>query len=145
MTLAQETQQVRTSSLGWMMQRITGQLDRAMEARLRPHDLTLQHFAVMMTAFESDGLTQAEIGARFNMPPYTISRAIDHLADAGYLSRDPHPTSRRSHLIRATAEGQALASTLFSIVREVNAELVAPLSEDQKAAFRAVLETLMRG
>lgn len=143
MSIDNDTHDVRTSSLGWMIQRISGQLDKAMEQRLSAHDLTLQQFAVLMTALEYDGLTQSEIGGHFGMPAYTISRAIDHLEKIDLLERRAHPTSRRSHTIHATDRGRDLSQSLFSIVRDVNAELTSSLSKQQVAEFRKLLEVLL--
>lgn len=143
MSLARETQQVRTGSLGWMIQRIARRLDQAMEQRLRAHGMTLQHFAVMMTSLETEGLSQTEIGVRFGMAPYAISRAVDHLETAGLLERRAHPTSRRTHTIHTTKNGRALSRDLFSIVREVNDELARPLSASERDQFRQLLERLL--
>ena len=62
-------QQVRTSSLGWMIQRISRRLDREMDDRLNKLDLTLQQFAIMMAVLETGGQTQTEIGNKFDTPP----------------------------------------------------------------------------
>ncbi|MEL7014372.1 MAG: MarR family winged helix-turn-helix transcriptional regulator [Pseudomonadota bacterium] len=143
MAIEDDTKDVRSNSLGWMIQRIAQRLNDTMAEQLAPHDLTLQHFAVMMTVLEHAGLTQTEIGARFAMPPYAISRAIDHLVEKGFVERHPHPTSRRAHTIHATEAGQALSGTLFAIVRDVNAGFTAPLSEPERESFRSILTRLM--
>lgn len=137
-----ETKHVRTNSLGWMIQRISGRLDRVMAERLRAHDLTLQQFAVLMTVLEAGGLTQVDIGARFGMPAYTISRAIDQLESRGLLQRRAHPNSRRALTIHATQAAIELRHSLFEIVQETNAEVFEPLSADESATFKALLSRL---
>lgn len=116
-----------------------------MEDALSPHGLSLPQFAVLMTVLEHDGLTQNEIGTRFTMPAYAISRAIDHLEALGLARRVPHPTSRRSHRIEATPAAQRIAPDLFSIVRRVNAELSAPLSKTERAQLADMLTKLRVG
>lgn len=143
MTLENEAETVRTNSLGWMIQRIARQLDRAMESRLSEIDLNLQQFAVMMTVLETDGQTQTEIGNKFSIPPYAISRALDHLETSGHLERKPHPTSRRTHLVFATDQGRKLAPRLFAIVREVNSDLVAAFSAQEQNDFHKLLTKMM--
>lgn len=143
MSLKAETQQVRTTSLGWMIQRIARRLDAAMEQRLSRHDMTLQQFAVMMTVLETEALSQAEIGTRFEMPAYAISRAIDHLEHLGHVERRPHPTSRRTLTIHATERGHAISEALFAIVSEVNDELAATLSPADRAQFQALLSQVV--
>ena len=143
MTLQTDVQTVRTTSLGWMIQRIARRLDREMEARLAEYDLSLPQFAVMMTVLETEGLTQAEIGQHFSMPAYAISRALDHLEQSGYVERRPHPTSRRAHTIHATPAGVALSPRLFEVVRDVNAQLAEGLSETDRQAFQDILTRLV--
>lgn len=143
MSIEQDTQEVRINSLGWMIQRIAGQLGRAMEKRLGDHGLSQQHFAVLMTVLETDGLSQTQIGERFKMPPYATSRAIDHLEKMQLLERRPHSTSRRTHTIHVTDQGRELGPVLFSIVREVNEELAKRLSGDQRTEFKKLLEIVL--
>lgn len=143
MSIAEETRQVRTTSLGWMIQRLSRRIEDAMTARLAEHGLTLSAFAVMMTVLEHGPMTQAEIGRHFAMPAYGISRALDLLEGRGLVARGPHATSRRAHRVAATPEGLALAPRLQAIVREVNEAFAAPLTEAERAGFAAVLAKLM--
>ena len=126
-----------------MIQQIARRLNQSMEEKLSPHGLNLQQFAVMMTVLEFDGLTQTKIGERFSMPAYAISRAIDHLEQAGLLERHQHPTSRRAFTIHATENGRALGTALFEIVNDANAELTAPLSKSQRDQLGQLLKALM--
>ena len=142
MSVEKDTRRTRTTSYGWMIQQIAGRLNRAMESRLSPHGLNIQQFAVMMTVLEEGGQTQTEIGSRFSMPPYAISRAIDHLVQAELVERRAHPTSRRAFTIHATEKGRALAPVLFGIVGDVNAELTAPLTKEQREQLGTLLQML---
>ena len=145
MGISDDTRRVRETSMGWIIQRLARRLDAAMEDRLAEPGLTLSSFAVMMTVLESGPMTQAEIGKRFGMPAYAISRALDALEDAGYVERRAHPTSRRAHDIHATAAGQALAPELHGIVRAVNADLVSGLAQEDRAAFLSLLQRVLAG
>jgi DNA-binding MarR family transcriptional regulator len=140
-----QTRAVRESSLGWMIQRIARGLDEAMNARLSPHGLSIQTFAVMMTVLEHGPLTQTAIGKQFGMPAYAISRAIDTLEELGFVARRAHEASRRAHMIHVTEAGAAFAGTLHAIVREVNDDLTASLSATERAQFGAILARLLTG
>jgi len=143
MEIETTARQTRETSFGWMIQRLASAINTRIETALAPHDLSLSQFAVMMIVLEHARLTQAEISAHFSMPAYAISRAIDHLEGAGLLRHSPHPTSRRAHLIEATEAGRALAPTLFAIVREVKAALVADLPNEDREALAHILPRLM--
>ena len=143
MTISEDTRRVRETSMGWVIQRLARRLDVAMEARLGALGLTVSSFAVMMTVLESGPMTQAEIGKRFGMPAYAISRALDALEAVGYVERRAHPTSRRAHDVHATPAGLALAPQLHDTVRAVNADLVSGLEPDDSAAFLALLQRVL--
>lgn len=145
MTLDAQTKITRETSVGWMFQRLSTRVSKGMEARLAAHDLSLRQFAVMMTVLEHPGLSQTQIGAQFSMPGYAVSRAIDDLDAAGLVTRSAHPTSRRTHLITATAKGEALGPQLFAIVQAANAEFTAPLTASERTQLATLLGKLMDG
>ncbi|MDU8927823.1 MarR family transcriptional regulator [Alisedimentitalea sp. MJ-SS2] len=136
-----ETRRTRENSLGWMIQRIAGALNREMTRQLEPLDLSLPQFAVMMTVLEHDGLPQSEIAALIHGPAYAVSRALDRLEDQGRIERRSHASSRRAVAVHVTDAGRALAGDLQRIVNEVNTALVTPLATD---ADRALLKTLLQ-
>jgi DNA-binding MarR family transcriptional regulator len=139
--LTQTVRDVRLSSVGWHIQRLTGQLDRAMNEMLATHGLTIQKFAILMALIENDGLNQTELGSRFSAPAYTITRMIDALESDGFLERRAHPTSRRTNTVHATAKLIDLTPTLLGIVGDVNARLMRTLDEQER---RVMLDLLAR-
>ncbi len=133
----------REGSIGWLIQRLAGQLDRAMDEKLAPYGLTIQKFAVVMTVLEHDGLTQSEIGGRFRSPAYKITRSIDALEKDGFVMRRAHPASRRTNTVHATAKALQLAPTLIAIVEEVNRQLLAGLNAGDGGQVRAMLRQML--
>lgn len=144
-TIADATRTVREESVGWLIQRLSARLNRAMAEALVPFGLTQREFAILMTVLEHGPirrLSQADIAARFEMPAYAISRAIDGLSEKGLVDRRPVPGSRRSHGIAATARAKELAPQLHAVVRSVNAGFLAPLDPDESAALAGALRRL---
>lgn len=137
--LADAVRQVRQGSAGWHIQRLAGQLDRAMNDALAEHGLHVQSFAVVMMLIENEGLSQRQIGQRFSAPAYAISRAIDGLERDGFLERRIDPASRRSNTVHATQKAKRLAPMLFKIVADVNARLLARLDEAERVHMIGLL------
>jgi MarR family transcriptional regulator for hemolysin len=133
----------REGSVGWLIQRLAGQLDRAMDEKLAPHGLTIQKFAVVMTVMEHDGLTQSEIGNRFRSPAYKITRSIDALEADGFLERRAHPASRRTNTVHATAKALQLAPTLIAIIEAVNRQMLAGLGSGEDRQVHALLRQML--
>lgn len=134
---------VRTSSVGWMMKAISAHLDREMTSKLKPLNINLGQFAILMTLIEDNGLTQSDIGKKVSMPGYATTRNLDALEQEGLLTRHQHESSRRAHRIRLTESGLALAPQLFKIVREVNRAALEMLSEEDVLQLSAILKKML--
>ena len=141
--LATQAHHTRTTSAGWMIQRLAAEVNQSMKARLAGQGLTLDQFVLMMTLAEGDGITQTEIGAKVRFPGYTVTRALDALSEQGLVERRPDARSRRAHRVVMTAPGQALMQDLFAVVAEVNAGFLAPLDADDRRLFLSLLTRLV--
>lgn len=118
----------------------TGRL-LAVAARLVEHrwaavldDLGLTHAGLIALHTLRDGpLPQRTLAQRCQVTDQTISRTLDRLAKAGFVTRTPDPADARRHVTRLTARGRAVHE------RAVRAEpaVLGDLGED--AAFRAGL------
>ena len=119
-------------------------MDERLNENLKPLGLTLSQFAIIMVLLEEDGLTQVEIGRRALLPGYATSRHLDKLESSGYLQRQHHETSRRSHRIVLTDSGKALAPELFRATQITNDHFMSPLREGQKSELLNILKELAR-
>lgn len=145
MNISKDARTTREDSVGWVMQRLAKQLNEKMSNRLITLDLTVTQFAVMMTVLEGGGLTQAEIGQRFGLPAYAITRVLNVLEERGFVERRAHPSSRRAFNIFASAEGEKLGPELFAIVQAVNSDFMAPLPAQDREEFRRMITQLLAG
>lgn len=141
--IAAETAAARMGSVGWQVQRVARRFESAMTEALRAEELTLAQFAILMSVTESDGQTQTEIGAGFSMPPWQISRALDGLQALGLIERRACTQSRRVHRIHATEAALTRAPGLRAVIAAVNAQVLAPLADTERAALSALLRQLL--
>ena len=142
-TQAASAKNVRKSSVGWMIKMLSMSMDHQMKMELKPYDLTMEHFKIMMTLLEKDGLTQAQIGEKILMPAYSLTRNLDALELKDLIKRDKHHSSRRSHSILVTDKGKALAPNLFNVVHHVNRELLSSLNNSEVLQFKTTLAKLL--
>jgi DNA-binding MarR family transcriptional regulator len=145
MSTSDDAKQTRETSVGWVMQRLAKRLSEEMSSSLAPHDLTVAQFVVMMTVLETGGLSQIQIGRRFDLPAYATTRVLNALEERGFVERRASPTSRRAYSIYASDAGQKLAPDLFAIVQQVNADFMKPLPEEDHAEFRRMILQIMMG
>ncbi|MFT4619739.1 MAG: DNA-binding MarR family transcriptional regulator [Sulfitobacter sp.] len=139
-----EARTVREGSFGWMIQTIAAAMNARLDVELGPLGLTRHQFGVLMILLDIEGISQADIGKRINLPGYATTRGMDALEALDLVQRRPDATSRRAYKVYLTAKGRALGPTLFEIVKRVNGGMAEGLSADQKDALHGGL-TIMAG
>lgn len=93
---------------------ITGQLvSELMRRELEPIGMTPNRFGVQSVIGAFGPLTPTELATRLGMAPPTVSAWIKRLTEAGEITRQPHPTDRRSSLLEVTPAGRAALDTAF--------------------------------
>lgn len=121
-----------TGYLTWQFsQIIAGRLERA----LRAEDLTLAQHNALQQVLWTPGVSAAEIARRSGITAQSMGVAVSQLVERGLLRREPHPTSRRSMRLFATAEGHATAGRAASIARQIEQETTSPLSPRTRTPF----------
>ncbi|MEV3907321.1 MarR family winged helix-turn-helix transcriptional regulator [Streptomyces canus] len=129
-----------TGYLAWQFsQIIAGRLERA----LRAEDLTLAQHNALQQVLWTPGVSAAEIARRSGITAQSMGAAVSQLVERGLLRREPHPTSRRSMRLFATAEGSATTARATSIARRIERETTAPLSPEDKDAIHRLLYRLV--
>ncbi|MCK0170191.1 MarR family transcriptional regulator [Aliiroseovarius sp. S1123] len=142
--LCDQAQQTRTTSAGWMLQRLACMTETQMQARLKAHGLKMDHFIVLMALTEKEGASQTEIGEGLRIAGYTVSRALDALEKQDLVARRQDEQSRRTHRVYLTEEGRALMPSIFGIIGEQNKEMLDQLSPEDQREFLRLLTLLTR-
>jgi DNA-binding MarR family transcriptional regulator len=77
---------------------------------LKPHGLTFARYEVLvlLTFSRSGRLPLKVIGSRLMVHPTSVTNAIDRLAAAGYVDRQPNPADGRGVLAGITEAGRAV-------------------------------------
>jgi DNA-binding MarR family transcriptional regulator len=85
-------------------------------------------------------MTPGELGRLLGLTSGGTTALVQRLERAGHLRRDPHPSDRRSVLIRLTPEiGRRASDALAPMVAAID-ELAGELSQDHRAAVASFLE-----
>lgn len=136
---------VRTSCAGWMLNVISKVLHQKIKIALKPLDLNVGQFAILMILLESEGVSQSTIGRLTSLPGYATTRNIDALEKRGLIKRHPDENSRRSLCIHLTQQGRELEQALHDIVLSVNADLLSPLNDTDARQLSFLLAKLVSG
>jgi DNA-binding MarR family transcriptional regulator len=87
--------------------RAKAEAGRALHRELREHALTGAQLAILRVLAESgsDGVKLNEISQQLWVTSGNITGLVDHLEQAGFVARLPHPEDRRITLAVLTPEG----------------------------------------
>jgi DNA-binding MarR family transcriptional regulator len=136
-----KARQTRENSFGWLVKMLSQKIDKFMVEELRPLDLNLGSFAILMMLSEQEGVNQTELGKAVGVPGYTTTRTLDAMEVRGLVERRSDPDSRRTHRIYLTNEGKALTKKLPTIMQRVNSHFLYAL---KKKETTQLIETLKK-
>lgn len=118
------------SELRLQLSRIT----RRLRQQTDRSDLTMSQLSVLSRLYQAKQATPTELAASEGIRPQTMSKTLDLLELAGYISRAPDPGDRRRVLIELT--DQARAAIAEDRERKANwlaAAMSSVLTEDERA------------
>ena len=104
--------------------------------------LSIPEWRLVAVIAESEGVTQAAIGARTRMDKVTVSRAAIALTERGLLARAGNPDDRRSHLLTLTEAGRTLYAAVAPKALELERRIFKGFPADEMARFVATLRRI---
>lgn len=136
--------------------------DRELAARLRlsvgrlarllrqqgPGDLTLSQLSALYVIGGSGGIGLRELAATERVQPPTMSRLVDILEKAGYVTRVPDPSDRRAVRHKLSAAGRRLMNRSQSKKNSFLVDRFARLDAPDRSRLEGaveVLEALLQG
>lgn len=111
---------------------------------LRPYDLTLTGFRVMMMLRVAGTLTPADIADRLGSARATVTGVLDSLEKRGAVRRLPHPDDRRRLQVSITDAGLALLGDLLPGYFTHEREAVASLDPEGQEVLVELLGAIQR-
>ncbi len=87
----------------------------------------------------------ADLAERLEVVPRAVTTLVDGLEASGKVRRVPDPANRRVTRIELTDEGHATLRELRGARRSAAEEILAPLTEKERAVLGVLLDTLIDG
>jgi DNA-binding MarR family transcriptional regulator len=129
----------RKTSLGYQANHLGRLLAHALRERIEPLGVVPGQFAQLLTLYEFDGLTQAELCARVQIEQPTMAGTLARMERDGLIKRVPDAGDRRRSLVLLTQRARELESELVSAATIVNEAATSGLDEREVAAFMATM------
>lgn len=139
MQLSYVAQLRRDQSPGYLVNHVARLFAYGLYRRLLPHGVAPGQFPVLLSLWEQDGLTQAELARRLAIEQPTMANTLRRMERDGLIRRSSDPGDGRRSLIHLTNKGRSLEPTLTSLAREVNGVALSPLLREERASLISML------
>lgn len=130
-------------SLGYLINRAARAFANRLATELRPFDVGIGQWAVLLHLWGNDGMTQAQLARRVAIEQPTMVRTIDRMERDGLVARTPDPNDKRATRITLTERGWAMRDALVPLADGVNAAATATLTGDEVETLRRLLAKLV--
>lgn len=97
---------------------------------------------ILAVIAERDGANAAEIGRACALDPFATSRGIGQLVELGFAVRRSGKTDRRTAAVSITRSGRAAFNRIAALGSAIEARLLAPLSEGERAMLDSAVAKL---
>ena len=87
----------------------------------------------------------ADLAQGLEVVPRAVTTLVDGLEASGKVRRMPDPTNRRVIRIELTDDGHKALRELHDVRRSAAEEILAPLTDEQRAVLGGLLDTLVDG
>lgn len=101
---------------------------------------TISMAFILMAIYEEDGVPVTKIAPRIGMEPNSLSRTLNTLEVAGYLTRKQDELDQRKVLVFLTNEGKKLRKIALKTVFDLEKKITDHLSDKQLKAFNDVIK-----
>lgn len=95
---------------------------------------------ILIILREEGNITQCALTERLQIQSGSASEVIGKLEAAGFISRTPSDTDRRTAIITLTEDGKAAAEDAYAQRKERHAQMFVSLSETEKRDLLQLLE-----
>lgn len=114
-------------SLGSLISDVGRLMRKRFDQRAKELGLTRAQWQVLAhlarsEGFSQEGISQAALADLMEIEPITLSRHIDRMAEAGWVTRGSHPTDRRVRLISMTDKARGVLDRMRGIGRTITSE-----------------------
>ena len=112
---------------------------RRLTDALTAHGLRLWHLTIMAMLDDAGPLSKGELAARLDMNQSDLTRTVTDLDAAGYVECARDPSDRRRIEVALTPAGRCASAQLNTAVSSTEADLLAPLTDEERARFTSLL------
>jgi MarR family transcriptional regulator for hemolysin len=115
---------------------------KALNEQLAPHGITLAQWQVVGWLATEGELSQADLAARMEVEPPTLTGILERMEQAGWIGRRPCPGDRRKRLVRLEPSVGPVWSRIVAAARRVRGRAARGIGPSRIRALRRTLEDM---
>lgn len=123
----------------YLMNQLNLMIRKALDDRLRPHQLGGLQYTILALVRDREGISSAELSRRFFVTPQTMNESVASLEKRGLIERSESETNKRILNTRVTDKGRDLLDICDAIADEVEDEVFGSLGEVECKLFNKML------
>ncbi|MBD0421650.1 winged helix-turn-helix transcriptional regulator [Streptomyces sp. TRM S81-3] len=100
---------------------------------------------LLMLLWDEDHRAQADLIRALALDASTVTKMLQRLEQAGFITRSPSPTDRRASVVSLTDAGQALRDQVADLWHELEQDATTLLSEEETTAVTGILGKIEEG
>lgn len=127
-----------TRTLGFLLHDAARLVRRTFEHRGAEYGLSAAQWRLLVHLVRHEGASQARLAELLEIEPISVSRLIDRMEQAGWVTRCPDPKDRRVRIIHPTDKALQAFTSVKAMAGEVYETALAGLDAQER-------EILMRG
>ncbi len=124
---------------GYLLSRVGRVTTRHFAKRMETLGLTPRMWGALNVLDAESPLSQQELGRLIGMDPSSMVSTLDELERQGLVERRPHPSDRRAYALYMTDDGRDALTRGRELARGAQAELLAPLSAEERTILHDLL------
>ena len=97
------------------------------------------HYSILALLDEGSRKTQSAIADVLRYDPSQLVALLDGLEDRGLVERRRDPDDRRRQMVTLTPSGRQQLASFRKLVRKIEDDFLAPLTEDERALMHDLL------
>jgi DNA-binding MarR family transcriptional regulator len=113
-----------------------------LQAQLSTHGLYAGQDLLLMSLWDEDGQTQAQLARRLDIQQATLTRMIKRMETTGTVRRKSDRRDRRVSRVFLTASGKQLRKPIEAIWSRIEAQAFQNLSTEERLLLRRLLMQL---
>ncbi len=94
---------------------------------------------VLRALQKQEGLTHTELAQRLRVTPATITRMLQRMEKAGFVTRRPDPADQRLSRVYLTDAGRAVQAEIRQVLRTMEEDEFSGFTEEERAEMRRLL------